>query len=317
MDRYLSTKTSRLVLLALFIFLSFSTISGEQLIGQQQVRIKEIGKFPGNSDVLEEWKSPGLYAATNLFDDNLKTAYAEGSYDHSLGINVWFDKQIVIDAVEIAGGLFALNELYYRNNRIKEVEFIFFNTNNSQDFSKFTKVLSKKLLLKDKIDLQKFHLDGKVIFDLVYIYVDAVYPGTKYNDTCISEINLYLGDQQVIIKDLEKSRKEYLLKIEKRLKNFFGKQKFNLGERLGTATFYKNGIIKHNVDAYRLKLAFNGTLEDLPDRWKVENSKLYMRLHGKWGLVHYSNLTDNQIIIHSIGGKALRVTPIGIVYMRK
>ena len=73
---------------------------------------------------------------------------------------------------------------YNNNNRIKTVSRTIYDHDGKN-------IIEKKLLsLKDDIlDYQIFEWNCDTVF-----HVDSIYNGTKYNDTCISEVNFYCKD---------------------------------------------------------------------------------------------------------------------------
>ncbi|MDC7124378.1 MAG: hypothetical protein PQJ46_02345 [Spirochaetales bacterium] len=99
------------------------------------------------------------------------------------GIGEWLQEKIYFDTNEIVffNGYIDPNrpDLYYKNSRIKEIEVI--SGSNSWTFK-----------IEDKPDPQVLELPIEITGTIKYVIKD-VYPGTKYEDTCLAGI-YYLHD---------------------------------------------------------------------------------------------------------------------------
>lgn len=144
----------------------------------------------------------GNYSKENLLDGNFATAWVEGKADN--GVN----EQIVIDlddyklaAIGIVAGYAKNGQVYWANNRVKKVR-IEREVVNGGDPTK-TSVETEEKLLKDLSVLETPDKNnffkvlnlvgdygGYVEVRKVTITILDTYNGTKYNDTCISEILL-------------------------------------------------------------------------------------------------------------------------------
>ncbi len=125
-----------------------------------------------------------IYEATNTKDLRLETAWVEGAKGNGEGefLEYYFknDSPRVTKAI-IINGYVKTPELWAANNRVKDLDLYI----NGEFYA--------KLQLKDVQAEQIFELptlgrreDGK---DLILTFViKSVYPGTKYNDTAITEI---------------------------------------------------------------------------------------------------------------------------------
>lgn len=148
----------------------------------------------------------GDYSKMNLLDNNFNTAWVEGVSGNGIGEKIIIQlNHYRLGAICIVNGYTKNSETYYSNNRIKRVkvekEFV-----DYQDPNK-TSVEVYEIDIKDipfsNINLNNFYSLTSTIGDYgegyakirsITITILEVYPGTKYNDTCISELYL-LGYQ--------------------------------------------------------------------------------------------------------------------------
>ena len=131
------------------------------------------------------------YSATNLSDANLQTAWVEGEADYGVGVafRITFNNAGVEQAVPLNGFAFingyAKNKsIWSANSRVRLLEVM------QNGKHKFT------LRLADTVDPQSVSLEGPQIMRLrpgddVTLVIRGVYPGTKFKDTALTEINLY------------------------------------------------------------------------------------------------------------------------------
>lgn len=114
------------------------------------------------SPFLFDPKCPLRYSIQNAFDGDPATSYVENTEDDLMRIDVWLGK--VVDKMAIINGYAQNESLYKSNNRILEI--------------------ANHFLLKDNIlDYQYIPVRG------TNIQFTGIYEGSKYNDTCIAELN--------------------------------------------------------------------------------------------------------------------------------
>jgi hypothetical protein len=150
------------------------------------------------SSVLPEGKKGINYSERCLSDFNFSTAWAEGEKGN--GINQYIDiipvKACFIGGIAFINGYTKDESAYYNNNRIKTLRITVYNDENKVDTS-----LSKVVTLEDKsyyqINRDNFakmltivddYGDGFQLIKKIRLTIEDVYPGRKYNDTCISEL---------------------------------------------------------------------------------------------------------------------------------
>ena len=120
------------------------------------------------------------YKPEMAVDQNLSTAWVEGVPDS--GINQWieftFDAPKEISTVSILPGYASSDEAYFKNNRIKQLR-VEFGPGPGNVFT-----------LSDEFRTHDLKFDT-VTADSVRIIILDVYPGSKFNDTAISEVDFY------------------------------------------------------------------------------------------------------------------------------
>jgi len=169
-------------------------------------------KVKASSILNEKGQSMSTYAPEKAFDNDPKTAWCEGKTDSGIGESIHADiEPTALSEIFFSPGIIANRNLYNLNNRIKDYELEIF-TNNG-------KHIIQKGSFKDDFCESEFNMDckdekcfqerksmcswGDELFSGKNILIQngeyvcvigftlkiiSVYPGLKYNDTCISEI---------------------------------------------------------------------------------------------------------------------------------
>ena len=133
------------------------------------------------SSYLTENLSSGEYShkPEYVLDDNLDTAWVEGV--KGSGVNEWillkFDNEIPLEMIYIINGYAKSQSLYKKNNRVKEIRVEF----SDGSYSDLT-------LDDDTMDYQIFNFKESINTSYIKFTMLDVYKGSKYDDTCISEI---------------------------------------------------------------------------------------------------------------------------------
>ena len=127
-------------------------------------------------------QSPYSYSAWNLTDGDLSTAWVEGADGTGIGENVTFTYNGVylMQGFRIRNGYQKKSDLYTKNARPKTIELIF-DDGSTQEFE----------LADSGIAEQKIQLSTPVNSSSVTLVIRDVYPGTKYEDTAITEFGMY------------------------------------------------------------------------------------------------------------------------------
>ncbi len=137
------------------------------------VSSKDAEGYYYSCDVFVDSKRPFLYSIQNAFDGNPATIYVENSLDNFfyLRIQAKSTKFMIING-------YADGDYYAENNQIKEIVFYNFEGEN------------KLLLLKDTMLPQEYSISPQRFgFE---IGVTQITPGTKYTDTSLAELDIYI-----------------------------------------------------------------------------------------------------------------------------
>ncbi len=127
----------------------------------------------------------GQYSAYAVIDESLDTAWVEGTEGPGVGewIELSFPDAIDLHAIEIANGYNRDADIFDKNNRVKKA---------TLHFSDGERV---SIDLADERGLQHISLHetlgSTVETEMIRLVIDAVYPGTEYDDTCLAEIEVY------------------------------------------------------------------------------------------------------------------------------
>jgi len=142
------------------------------------------------------------YSSKNMFDSDFKTAWVEGKKGN--GIGEWIRIEIfpcklnkrpfAINEIAIIPGYLKNYKTWIENNRLREMTLIIETPKCSE--SQLTVFKLKFLELKDSVGgIQVFHLPDDIVQAMqsfekqtLWLIIDEVSKGTKYSDTCISEI---------------------------------------------------------------------------------------------------------------------------------
>lgn len=129
------------------------------------------------------------YGAYNTVDGKFVTSWQEGA--DGVGYGEWISFQYgetkQIAALGIYNGNGGSEELYYQNVRPIDITLYFYNADLIVDTVSYT--------LQDGIrGMQYFALNKCVMADTIRLEIDSVCEGTKYQDACIAEIEVFYAD---------------------------------------------------------------------------------------------------------------------------
>lgn len=124
------------------------------------------------------------YGPENVMDGKPETAWNEGVSGHGAGewLMLESDHDQVVTGINILAGYAKNADIYQQNNRIKTLKV------------ECADGTSKVFRLEDRSDYASYHdlaFDKPVRTKSIKFTVIDIYPGSKYEDTCISEITLY------------------------------------------------------------------------------------------------------------------------------
>lgn len=120
------------------------------------------------------------YGGGNLFDGNPATAWVEGVGGQGEGesIVVEFDRPRSPTTIEVLNGYTKSAAIFAKNSRVRVLEL---RNSAGEDFT---------LQLEDSMDWQRLSLPAMQPCDWISLTIRDVYPGSKYQDTAISELRL-------------------------------------------------------------------------------------------------------------------------------
>lgn len=125
-----------------------------------------------------------IFHPYNLYDTNTKTVYAESVLGDGIGtkIEFLFEDIINLKAIEIFNGFQMTDNGFNENNRVKSIKILSFNNDKINQNIEFQ--------LSDIKEKQILNIKENLIGNKIIIEILSVYKGSKYDDTCISEITL-------------------------------------------------------------------------------------------------------------------------------
>lgn len=215
---------SRFIILLLFVFIL--VISNAE--AAKNLFICEIEA----SSILDE-----KYKALNAFDGDLNTCWAEGVDGNGVGESIIFNSSphdnFNLEEIKIFPGYGKSEKLFYKNSRIKKMEIILYFQPNIKTIR--TSKESITVAFKDVPEFKIIPIQKNLV-SIIKFKILEVYEGSKWQDTCISEIEVITDRMQLVNKDWEESE-------------FIGKETYTRGHNLH---FQKGnrlggGITKHDM----------------------------------------------------------------------
>lgn len=134
------------------------------------------------SSVLEN--NQAKYGAKNIIDNNTQTAWAEGVKGHGVGewIQVERDGVADINRIYIGNGYHKSQETYDNNSSLKKFRL---------DFSNGQYIYYEVEENKAESNFIEINFDGPISTDFIKLTILDVYKGGKYEDTCVTYIEVY------------------------------------------------------------------------------------------------------------------------------
>lgn len=119
--------------------------------------------------------------AERICDGDLDTAWVEGVSGQGIGesISIRFDNVYCVDGIKIHGGYQKSSDLYYKNSRPSELEI---------ELSDGTMI---ECFLEDYYGEQNVRFSKTMETSWIRLTIKDVYAGSRYEDTSISEIEVY------------------------------------------------------------------------------------------------------------------------------
>lgn len=134
------------------------------------------------------------YAPSNVLDVDAETSWVEGVSGAGIGERLVLRLSAVaaggklegsyeIAAVGIINGYAAREDLYYSNNRVKTLEMAYDNAVGREEAAD-----SVVWDLDETMEMQYYRFVDPVLMSDITLTIQSVYPGNKYDDTCIAEV---------------------------------------------------------------------------------------------------------------------------------
>ena len=143
-----------------------------------------ISSISASSHLEEYYDSTGYlyHVPENTIDGSYRTAWVENASGDGIGewIKLSFDRTYTINGIEISNGYKKSADLYAKNNRPRQVR-LHFSDGSYQDYD-----------LADTFEgAQRLTFPEPVTTNSVMIELLSVYSGSKYQDTCITELQVF------------------------------------------------------------------------------------------------------------------------------
>lgn len=150
-------------------------VEGELSSDELMARITDVSA----TSVLSEYG--GTHSAELVIDDDINTGWVEGSSGQGINetLTITLDGEYMVKGFYIHAGYQKSDSLYEKNSRPKLIEVSFSNG----EIEVFT--------LEDFCGVQNCELSKPAYISSISITIRSVYPGSKYEDTVISELKLY------------------------------------------------------------------------------------------------------------------------------
>ncbi|MBN2354283.1 MAG: discoidin domain-containing protein [Spirochaetales bacterium] len=144
-----------------------------------------VAEVKASSFVVESVLAYGRYHPLQALDGDPLTAWNEGAKGPGIGewIEIDFEKPVKADEIRLMPGYYD-PAWYKQNNRIKSLEI-------ALDGKTMTAALT------DGMDEKTIALNNEAAFSRMRYTITGVHKGTKYDDTCLSEIDFYLHKRKI------------------------------------------------------------------------------------------------------------------------
>jgi len=132
-----------------------------------------------SSSELEDTTDYGFkYGPESAIDQDFSTAWCREPHDLTQRWGIDFGESILPGTVGIQTGFARSEEIFAQNNRVKTAEL------------HYDGELVETLEFEDTYDMQFMELPDWPVTE-ISLYIIDVYPGSKYDDTCISEVDFW------------------------------------------------------------------------------------------------------------------------------
>ena len=207
------------------------------------------------------------YSSFNLVDGNLSTAGAINTNGHvgqpltnvrAPYFTIFFKENYPVDKIVVYNGYQKNKDIYLKNNRVKELFVIAIGTNYREE------LINRVYKIYDKFEGQEIIFEKSINAKDWTFFVLSTYPGTEYDDICISEIEFWYKGEKYKIGNLEEAKKEFLQKVREEVRK--------------TITMYATPY--EETGSIEMEPLIKVPFEGLKARWKslgVEVDKIEMK----------------------------------------
>lgn len=174
----------RKIVICFCIFLGFAGFTN---LAAEEIKVYA----PVAQSFLIDEKDYIRYSPVNIFDDNSASVYAV-TYSQinrkKALLEIYFSEPARFDKLSIKAGYF--DERYFqKNNRIKNLKLKILNCKNI-DFD-------KTIELNDVMSPQNIYEGDVILATKIVLYADEIFPGSKWNDLVISDLQFYLNGKKL------------------------------------------------------------------------------------------------------------------------
>ncbi len=275
--------------LLLLLFVSINILSAEDTISWLGKSYQDI-LFLKTTLSASSTLNPALsYGGQLLFDGNTSTAWVEGEEGQGEGSTLQLDflsTGVEIDRIMIASGYQRSGEHFLQNSRPRDVTV---SLNDGRQTFEFT--------LEDSPGVQTLQLGKSVLVKDLKLRINSVYPGTRYQDTCISELWFRNANRDIVpySDGLLKVKDSYRQKIKSSLlKGYLPRRPdddpYGLTQEWLTlvSPLHDSSARPMGLDVH---LGMNGwfymTYGSLIDNKPVGNNYIHMEWKGSWVILEY------------------------------
>lgn len=147
--------------------------------GQDCVKLAEGVLLCASSRLASQGKN--AYGVGNLVDGDEATAWVEGRKGDGIGewLLVDFGEPKPVTVLEVRNGYTKSQDIFSKNSRVRDIEIV------------TSAGITRRLSLDDNGALQRMELPDLGEATWIQLRILSVYPGSKYDDTAISELRVY------------------------------------------------------------------------------------------------------------------------------
>ncbi len=140
--------------------------------------MRDLTGLTASSTLVTEGYDYGVY---NLIDGDKTTTWTEGvvGYGSNECVTYKFDKEFVFHGISIKNGYQKSEELYYKNGRVNVLRIV--DGKGEEHY----------ISVPDTEDRNNIDFDISFSSDVVTVYIDSYFEGSRYEDTCMSELWFY------------------------------------------------------------------------------------------------------------------------------